>query len=298
MKMWKTIICSALVLNMTTMIYAQKTWRAPAGSELATKIRRFAPTTLTDNISRLTPNDQKALIKIMAVVHPKPFAARIADLSSGRAGEAVANLTDIAPSPGIWLPLGAPDLVRAQIRALVRAKESLGYPDNVILMVGGINSAAEAAALRVLCVQAGGESLKLGLASRSPHCLLALPEIAKHADMVWIDYRALSAACYHYPDDLVLSRGVMKSYIEDGYMPLNPANQVDDVIEKLLPSILGIGHSCQFGVTFAGWTVSEDVVRFFTQRGFRNFGVESSELAATRLLLGRLASSTNRSEGD
>ena len=240
----------------------------------------------------------ETLIKIMAVVHPKPFAARIADLSSGRAGEAVANLTDIAPSPGIWLPLGAPDLVRAQIRALVRAKESLGYPDNVILMVGGINSAAEAAALRVLCVQAGGESLKLGLASRSPHCLLALPEIAKHADMVWIDYRALSAACYHYPDDLVLSRGVMKSYIEDGYMPLNPANQVDDVIEKLLPSILRIGHSCQFGVTFAGWTVSEDVVRFFTQRGFRHFGVESSELAATRLLLGRLASSTNRSEGD
>ena len=240
----------------------------------------------------------ETLIKIMEVVHPKPFAARIADLSSGRAGEAVANLTYIAPSPGIWLPLGAPDLVRAQIRALVRAKEFLGYPDNVILMVGGINSAAEAAALRVLCVQAGGQSLKLGLASRSPHCLLALPEIAKHADMVWIDYRALSAACYHYPDDLVLSRGVMKSYIEDGYMPLNPANQVDDVIEKLLPSILGLGHSCQFGVTFAGWTVSEDVVRFFTQRGFRNFGVESSELAATRLLLGRLASSTSRSEGD
>ena len=240
----------------------------------------------------------ETLIKIMEVVHPKPFAARIADLSSGRAGEAVANLTDIAPSPGIWLPLGAPDLVRAQIRALVRAKEFLGYPDNVILMVGGINSAAEAAALRVLCVQAGGQSLKLGLASRSPHCLLALPEIAKHADMVWIDYRALSAACYHYPDDLVLSRGVMKSYIEDGYMPLNPANQVDDVIAKLLPSILGIDHSCQFGVTFAGWTVSEDVVRFFTQRGFRNFGVESSELAATRLLLGRLASSTTPSEGD
>ncbi|MCE9658318.1 MAG: pyruvate, phosphate dikinase [Burkholderiales bacterium] len=241
----------------------------------------------------------ETLVKIMEVVFPKPFAARIADLSSGRAGEAVANLTDIAPSPGIWLPLGAPDLVLAQIRALVRAKESTGYPDNVILMVGGINSAAEAAALRVLCAQAGGHSLKLGVATRSPHCLLALPEIAKHVDMVWIDYRALTAACYHYPDDLVLSRGVMKSYIEDGYLPMNPANQVEEVIEKLLPPLPKLGHPCQFGVTFAGWTVSEEVVRFFTQRGFRNFGVESSELATTRLLLGRLASfdhSTIRSE--
>ena len=240
----------------------------------------------------------ETLVKIMEVVHPKPFAARIADLSSGRAGEAVADLTDIAPSPGIWLPLGAPELVRAQIRALVRAKESTGYPDNVILMVGGINSAAEAAALRGLCVEAGGGSLKLGLAARSPHCLLALPEIARHADMIWIDYRALSAACYHYPDDLVLSRGVMRSYIDNGYMPVNPANRVDDVIERLLPPIPKTGHSCQFGVTFAGWTVSEEVVRFFTQRGFRHFGVESSELAATRLLLGRLAASTSRSEGD
>ena len=240
----------------------------------------------------------ETLVKIMQVVHPKPFAARIADLSSGRAGEAVANLTDIAPSPGIWLPLGAPELVRAQIRALVRAKESTGYPDNVILMVGGINSAAEAAALRVLCVEAGGASLKLGLAARSPHCLLALPEIAKHADMIWIDYRALSAACYHYPDDLVLSRGVMRSYIDDGYMPVNPASQVDDVIERLLPPIQELGHSCEFGVTFAGWTVSEEVVRFFTQRGFRHFGVETSELAATRLLLGRLGSSPSRSKWD
>ncbi|MDX6383161.1 MAG: hypothetical protein QOK48_734, partial [Blastocatellia bacterium] len=66
MKMWKIIICSALLLNMTTMTYAQKTRRQPAGSPLATKISRFAPTTMTDNISRLTPNDGKALMKIIA----------------------------------------------------------------------------------------------------------------------------------------------------------------------------------------------------------------------------------------
>lgn len=235
----------------------------------------------------------ETLVKIMKVVHPHPFAARIADLSSGRAGEAVANLTDSAPSPGIWLPLGAPELVRTQIRALIRAKESTAYPDNVMLMVGGTNTAAEAAALRSLCDDAGGKSIKLGIAARSAHCLLEFPEIAKHADMIWIDYRSLAAACYHYPDDLVLSRGVLRSYIDGGYMPINPVEQVDDVIKKLLPPISQNGNSCQFGVTFAGWTVNEEVVSFFTQRGFRHFGVESSELAATRLLIGRLTSSTS-----
>ena len=238
------------------------------------------------------------LVNIMEVVHPKPFAARIADLSSGRAGEAVANLTDIAPSPDIWLPLGAPELLRAQIRALVRAKEITIYPNNVILMVGGINTAAEVVAIRRACTDAGGGSLKLGVAARSPHCLLALPEIAKYADMIWIDYRALTAACYHYSDDLVLSRGVLRSYIDAGYMPLNPAKQVEDVIARLLPPIPETGCSCEFGVTFAGWTVSEQVVRFFTERGFRNFGVESSELAATRLLLGRLAQSAGKPKWD
>ncbi|MGA2794344.1 MAG: pyruvate, phosphate dikinase [Roseiarcus sp.] len=234
----------------------------------------------------------ETLVRLMEVVRPKPFAARIADLSSGRAGEAVANMTDVAPPPGIWLPLGAPALVRAQIRALVRAKESTGYGDNVILMAGGINSAAEATALRDLCAEAGGGSLKLGIAARCPRSLLALPEIANHVDMVWIDYRALTAACYHYPDDLVLSQSILDSYMDSGYMPLNPAEQVDEAIKRFLPPLTAMGHSCEFGVTFYGWTVSEEVVRFFTERGFRNFGVESTDLAATRLLLGRLASST------
>lgn len=229
------------------------------------------------------------LAEIMKVVRPKPFAARIANLSSGVAGEAVSDFTDIAPSPAIWLPLGAPQLLRAQIRGLVRAKELTGYPDNVMLMVGGINTEAEAVAIREACRHADGANLKLGVATRSPHGLLELPRIAKHADMVWIDYRSLCAAIYRYPDDLMLSQEAWKSYISDGYMPLDPANEVDEAIKRLMPDLPRNGHSCQFGATFYGWAVSESVVRFFTERGFRNFGVEMNGLAATRLLLGRLA---------
>lgn len=230
------------------------------------------------------------LVRVMKVVHPKPFAARIANLSSGIAGEAVSDFTDITPSPSIWLPLGSPQLLHAQIRGLVRAKEITDYPDNVILMVGGVNTEAEAIALREACRQAGGAELRLGVATRSAHSLLELPRIAKHVDMLWIDYRSLCSAIYRYPDDFMLSQDAWKTYLSAGFMPLDPANEVDEVIERLIPTLPRSGHSCEFGVTFYGWAVSEKVVRFFTERGFRNFGVDMRGLAATRLLLGRLAS--------
>ncbi|WP_197028800.1 hypothetical protein [Methylibium sp. T29-B] len=65
---------------------------------------------------------------------------------------------------------------------------------------------------------------------------------------------------------------------------------MDEAIERLMPTLPRTGHSCEFGVTFYGWAVSEKVVRFFTERGFTNFGVDMNGLGATRLLLGRLTS--------
>lgn len=261
--------------------------------------------TLVDAVSALKGNASAAalsaledvisekLADIMRAVHPKPFAARIANLSNGVAGEAVSDFTDIAPSPEIWLPLGAPQLLLAQIRGLARAKELVEYPDNVILMVGGVNTEAEAVALAAACREAGRARLKLGIAVRSAHGLLQLPRIVKHAAMAWVDYRSLCASIYRYSDDLMLSTDAWKSYIADGYMPLDPSKEVDEAVKRLMPSLQG-GDTCQLGVTFYGWDVSEDVLRFFTERGFRNFGVNMNGLAAARLLLGRLASQEGR----
>jgi hypothetical protein len=49
---------------MTTLVYGQKA--QPANNSLAAKIRRFAPTIMTANTSRLSANDRKALMKIIA----------------------------------------------------------------------------------------------------------------------------------------------------------------------------------------------------------------------------------------
>jgi hypothetical protein len=66
MKLWKKIACFVLTLNTTALVYGQNTQHAPVDKSLATKTRRFAPTVMTANTARLSPNDRKALLKIIA----------------------------------------------------------------------------------------------------------------------------------------------------------------------------------------------------------------------------------------
>ena len=69
MNTWKQTVAAAVVLIIAAGApLAQKPSRkqGPADNSLATKTRRFAPTMLTANTARLSPNDRKALLKIIA----------------------------------------------------------------------------------------------------------------------------------------------------------------------------------------------------------------------------------------
>jgi hypothetical protein len=66
MNLGKKIACLILTLNMTVLVYGQSIQRARVDKSLATKTRRFAPTILTANTARLSANDRKALLKIVA----------------------------------------------------------------------------------------------------------------------------------------------------------------------------------------------------------------------------------------
>jgi len=63
MKLFKKILCISVMLSMLALVYGQK---GQSDNSLATKTRRFAPTILTANTARLSPNDRKALQKIIA----------------------------------------------------------------------------------------------------------------------------------------------------------------------------------------------------------------------------------------
>jgi hypothetical protein len=66
MRFWKRIVSLALVLSLHwTIVISQNKSRQADDPELAKKIRRFSPTVLTADTSRLSANDRKALIKII-----------------------------------------------------------------------------------------------------------------------------------------------------------------------------------------------------------------------------------------
>src|ERR1041384_694459 len=58
-------LCLILTLNMATLVCGQNVRRQGPDNSLAAKIRRFAPTVMTANTKRLSPNDRKALQKII-----------------------------------------------------------------------------------------------------------------------------------------------------------------------------------------------------------------------------------------
>ncbi|HEX7721204.1 MAG TPA: hypothetical protein VF397_03545 [Pyrinomonadaceae bacterium] len=68
MKVWKQLSSLVLTFTVVTAVSPAQT-KAPAAApqgSLAAKIRRFAPTVMTANTARLSPNDRKALQKIIA----------------------------------------------------------------------------------------------------------------------------------------------------------------------------------------------------------------------------------------
>ena len=66
MKLWKKIACFTLTLNIAGLDYGQKAQPATDEKALTAKIARFAPTEMRADISALSANDQKALLKIIA----------------------------------------------------------------------------------------------------------------------------------------------------------------------------------------------------------------------------------------
>src|SRR2546422_11293839 len=61
----KKIACLLITLYLTTLVFSQNAARPQTDNSVAAKIRRFAPTVLTADTSRLSPNDLQVLQKII-----------------------------------------------------------------------------------------------------------------------------------------------------------------------------------------------------------------------------------------
>lgn len=66
MKVWQQTVCVASISCMAALGFGQRKLAVKMDNSLETKIRRFAPTVLTADTSRLAPKDRAALQKIIA----------------------------------------------------------------------------------------------------------------------------------------------------------------------------------------------------------------------------------------
>ncbi|MPZ70187.1 MAG: pyruvate, phosphate dikinase [Actinobacteria bacterium] len=232
-----------------------------------------------------------ALTDILAALDYQPFVVRTADLSWERVSETLAELTPgDQPPPGTWLPLGMPALVRAQARGVRNAVRTSGHPGPITLMVGGIVDVAELSALKEICRQEVGEKIHVAAALRSLRGLAALPALAREADAIWLDHRALTASIYHYPDELLVSDGALDAYLEQELLTADPRKEVDDLLRRNVPTVDTVEWGqCCLGVNLVGWGFAESVVEFYRAAGYRRFAVDGDGVQAARLLIGQRA---------
>ncbi|MFC5212209.1 hypothetical protein ACFPM0_37490, partial [Pseudonocardia sulfidoxydans] len=135
----------------------------------------------------------------------------------------------------------------------------------------------------------GGQHVRVGVALRSPAALLALPELLRIADVVWLDHRALTAR------RTPLSRRADPRRGDPGHLPRRRACSTPIRGATCTKCFAGYwtrrARSRRMGpnsgVNLVGWQLEEPVVDFYRGLGLRRFAVDRDELLSARLLFGR-----------
>lgn len=182
-------------------------------------------------------------------------------LTAGEAGGLLPRaLLDDAPQ--FSLPVGDPDLLRAQIGGLALAAERSGYGSTPRLVVPHVSDPSEAHVIRRLGEElAEGRRLAVGIDLTSPRAVMRAADLAEESEVMWVEMQALQAAMF----------GI-------------PASQ-----NALLEGVAAARErrpGCRIGMRLSG-RVSEDMAVGLHGLGFRLFAVGPDELRVARLALGK-----------
>jgi pyruvate,orthophosphate dikinase len=206
---------------------------------------------------------------------------RAIDLLADEARELLQQTAVTTRHPELALPLGVPDLIRAQREGLGRAAADAGYTGRLRLAVRHVSDPAEAAALAAL--DGGPDAPAVGTYLTSPRAVLAASVLAEHSGVVWLEVRSLQAAMFGIPARQFLTAEPLDSYTARGLLAVDPRHELDPAVVSLLR-----GVPVATGVRLAG-SVSDDVAATLHGLGFRRFAVDLPEVRPLLLGLGRAA---------
>lgn len=194
--------------------------------------------------------------------------------------------------PELWVPVGVPSLITAQLDGLARAARKAGNRARLHLAVRHITDPAEARALAQLSPTDGDEyRLTVGSYLTNPRGAHYAAEIAAHSAALWLDVRALQAALFGVPASHLTTVDPIDEYVRRGLLSTDPRTAVDASVEPLLERVAALRDTlprCPVGIRLAG-EVYEELVERLYQLGFRRYAVDVHEVRPMVLALGKAA---------
>jgi pyruvate,orthophosphate dikinase len=195
-------------------------------------------------------------------------------------------------APQLSLPVGDPDLLRAQMGGLALAAEHSGYGSTPRLVVRHVSDPIEARAIRRLGEELAEERrLAVGSCLTSPRAVMRAAELAEESEPMWIDMRALQAAMFGIPASQILSAEPLGGYLRRGMLSVDPRSDLDTSTYELLESLPAV-RACRpgyrIGMRLSG-RVSDRIAARLYGLGLRLFAVDADELRVARLALGKAA---------
>jgi pyruvate,orthophosphate dikinase len=233
----------------------------------------------------------EAFTPLLTALNGVDIDVRAIDARSDEAGELVPQaLLDDAPQ--LLLPIGDPDVLRAEMDGLALAAERSGYGSTPRLVVRHVSDPIEARTIRRLGEElAEGRRLAVGSYLTSPRAVMRAADLAEESDVMWIDVRALQEAMLAIPTSQLLTSEPLDGYMRRGMLAVDPRSDIDSATYELLEAVAEVREGrpgCRIGMRLRG-RVSDAVAARLHGLGFRLFAVDPHELRVARLALGKAA---------
>ncbi|MEW6476802.1 MAG: pyruvate, phosphate dikinase [Actinomycetota bacterium] len=232
---------------------------------------------------------------VFAAAGDAEIAVRAIDLVSEDHVEILETPRLLTALPRAGVPLGVPELVRAQIAGLAMAAHRAGLRRPPELTIRHLSDPGELREFRRLAIEetsrSGRAPILIGATLTSPRGVQMAPEIGPLSDFLWLDVRRLQAASFGYPSTIFLTGEPLDEYVRRGMLAVDPRQEADWPMAQLLASF-GVTRvatpECRLGVRLAG-PVSEALGAAFYRAGFRIFAIDAEEIRVADLALGKAA---------
>ena len=258
-------------------------------AELVQALRR-APRGREIDTARLEEAIAELFTPLLTACAGMELGVRAIDFHADEAAELLHPARLFTEHPRLAMALGAPELVRAQLRGLARAAGAVGDGARVHLAVRNLSDPREARVLRNLCAQSSqAGTVRVGAYVSSPRGALNAGALAEHGDVLWLELRLIQAAMFGIPARHLLTQEPLEGYMRQGMLGTDPREAIDPAVEPLLAAVArdtAERAGCQVGIRLSG-PVSQEVVSALYRHRFRRFAVDAEEVRPCTLALGK-----------